>query len=181
MKIASLFSGAGGLDLGFKKAGFDVVWANEYDSTIWQTFEANFPDTVLDRRSIVDVPASVIPSVDGIIGGPPCQSWSEAGARRGITDKRGQLFFEYVRILKEKQPKFFLAENVSGILHPQHEEALANIIASFEDAGFLVSWKLLNAKHYEVPEDRQRVIIVGYRKDLGLRYTHFFKTARRTA
>jgi DNA (cytosine-5)-methyltransferase 1 len=172
MKIASLFSGAGGLDLGFKKAGFDVVWANEFDSTIWQTFEANFPDTVLDRRSIVDVPASDIPSVDGIIGGPPCQSWSEAGARRGITDKRGQLFFEYVRILEDKQPKFFLAENVSGILHPQHEEALANIIASFEDAGFVVSWKLLNAKHYEVPEDRQRVIIVGYRKDLGLRYTH---------
>lgn len=172
MKIASLFAGAGGLDLGFKRAGFDVVWANEYDSTIWQTFEANFPGTTLDRRSIVDVPASAIPDVDGIVGGPPCQSWSEAGARRGITDKRGQLFYEYIRILNEKQPKFFLAENVSGMLHPQHKDALASIIASFEDAGFVVSWKLLNANDYEVPEDRKRVIIVGYRKDLGLRFQH---------
>lgn len=172
MKIASLFAGAGGLDLGFKRAGFDVVWANEYDSTIWQTFEANFPGTTLDRRSIVDVPASAIPEVDGIVGGPPCQSWSEAGARRGITDKRGQLFYEYIRILNDKKPKFFLAENVSGMLHPQHKDALNSIIASFEDAGFVVSWKLLNANDYEVPEDRKRVIMVGYRKDLGLRFQH---------
>lgn len=172
MKIATLFSGAGGLDLGFKKAGFDVVWANEYDSTIWETFETNFPTTRLDKRSIVDVPATDIPDVDGIIGGPPCQSWSEAGARRGISDKRGQLFFEYIRVLKEKKPKFFLAENVSGMLHPKHKDALENIIKSFEDAGFVVSWKLLNARNYEVPEDRQRVIIVGYREDLGLKYVH---------
>jgi DNA (cytosine-5)-methyltransferase 1 len=167
MKIASLFAGAGGLDLGFKKAGFDVVWANEYDSTIWSTFEQNFPGTVLDKRSVVDVPASEIPDVEGIVGGPPCQSWSEAGARRGINDKRGQLFFDYIRILQEKQPKFFLAENVSGMLHPKNIDALHNIISQFEGAGFQVTWKLLNAHDFEVPEDRQRVIIVGYKKVLN--------------
>lgn len=166
MKLASLFTGAGGLDLGFERAGFHIVWANEYDSTIWETFEYNFPKTRLDRRSIVDVPASEIPEVDGIIGGPPCQSWSEAGAGRGIDDKRGQLFYDYVRLLKEKQPKFFLAENVSGILHPKHKEAFSNIISEFENAGYKVSYKLLNANDYDVPEDRQRVIIVGYRKNL---------------
>jgi len=170
MKLASLFTGAGGLDLGFEKAGFHVVWANEYDSTIWETFEYNFPKTKLDRRSIVDVSHSDIPKVDGIIGGPPCQSWSEAGAGRGINDKRGQLFFDYVRLLKEKQPKFFLAENVSGILHPKHADAFNNIIKSFEDAGYVISWKLLNANDYDVPEDRLRVIIVGYHKKLKKKF-----------
>jgi len=166
MKLASLFTGAGGLDLGFEKAGFHVIWANEYDSTIWETFEHNFPKTKLDKRSIVDVPASDIPDIDGIIGGPPCQSWSEAGAGRGVNDKRGQLFYDYIRILKAKQPKFFLAENVSGILHPKHKEAFSNIIEEFEKAGYKITCKLLNANDYNVPEDRLRVIIIGYHKDL---------------
>jgi len=171
MKLASLFTGAGGLDLGFEKAGFHVVWANEYDSTIWETFEHNFPNTKLDRRSIVDVSHSDIPDdVVGIIGGPPCQSWSEAGAGRGINDKRGQLFFDYIRLLKEKQPKFFLAENVAGILHPKHEKAFSNIIKEFENAGYEISWKLLNANDYDVPEDRFRVIIIGYHKKLKKKF-----------
>ena len=165
MKLVSLFTGAGGLDLGFKKAGFGVVWANEYDSSIWETFEHNFPETKLDKRSIVDVSALEIPFVDGIIGGPPCQSWSEAGAGRGINDKRGQLFFEYIRILKEKQPSFFLAENVSGILLPRHREALNEILKQFAEVGYNVSYKLLNAHDYGVPEDRLRIIIVGYHKN----------------
>jgi len=82
LKLVSLFTGAGGLDLGFEKAGFEVVWANEFDKSIWETFEANFQHTKLDKRSIIDVRSSDIPKVDGIIGGPPCQSWSEAGAGR---------------------------------------------------------------------------------------------------
>ena len=164
MKIASLFTGAGGLDLGFKKAGFKTVWANEFDSTIWDTFEHNFPETKLDRRSIVDVPASEIPEIEGIIGGPPCQSWSEAGAGRGINDKRGQLFFEYIRLLKERQPAFFLAENVSGILHPKHKEAFDKILKQFASVGYNVSYELLNAHDYDVPQDRLRVIIVGFHK-----------------
>ena len=164
MKIVSLFTGAGGLDLGFKKAGFDIIWANEYDSTIWETFEKNFPETKLDKRSITDVPLSDVPVADGIIGGPPCQSWSEAGAGRGINDKRGQLFFEYIRLLKDKQPTFFLAENVSGILHPKHQKAFNEILKQFEEVGYNVSYKLLNAHDYGVPEDRLRVIIVGFHK-----------------
>lgn len=170
MKLGSLFTGAGGLDLGFEKAGFHVVWANEYDPTIWATIEHNFPSLKLDKRSIVDVPASDIPDISGIIGGPPSQSWSEAGAGRGINDKRGQLFYEYIRILKEKQPKFFLAENVSSILQPKHKEAFSNIIKEFEDAGYSVSYRLLNANDYDVPEDRLRVIIIGYNKKLKKKF-----------
>ena len=93
-----------------------------------------------------------------------CQSWSEAGAGRGINDKRGKLFFEYIRLLKDKQPAFFLAENVSGILHPKHKEAFENILKQFEDVGYNISYKLLNANDYGVPQDRLRVIIIGYHK-----------------
>ena len=101
----------------------------------------------------------------GIIGGPPCQSWSEAGARRGIEDDRGRLFYEYLRIVQEKQPVFFLAENVKGILAPRHKDAFSHIIGSFEEAGYNVSYQRLNALDYNVPQDRKRVFIVGIRKD----------------
>ncbi len=170
MNIVSLFSGAGGLDKGFEKAGFSTIWANEFDKVIWDTFETNFPNTKLDHRSITDIKPSEIPDCEGIIGGPPCQSWSEAGAGRGIKDKRGQLFFDYIRILKEKQPKFFLVENVSGILQPKHAEAFNGFLKSFENCGYNISWKLLDANDYNVPENRLRVIIVGYRKDLNKKF-----------
>lgn len=168
--VVSFFSGAGGLDLGFEKAGFRTIWANEFDKTIWATFERNFPHTKLDRRSITDVDASEIPDSIGIIGGPPCQSWSEAGARRGIEDKRGQLFYDYIRILKVKQPKFFLVENVAGILHPKHAEAFQGFLKEFEDCGYDIFWQLVDANDYNVPENRKRVIIIGYRKDLKKKF-----------
>lgn len=133
MKIVSFFAGAGGLDLGFQKAGFDVIWANEYDKDIWETYEKNHPKTILDKRSIVEIQSDEVPECDGIIGGPPCQSWSEAGSLRGINDKRGQLFYDFIRILEAKQPKFFLAENVSGMLLDRHSEALKNIKELFRN------------------------------------------------
>lgn len=170
MKIVSLFAGAGGLDLGFEKVGFRTIWANEYDKTIWATFEHNFPKAKLDKRSIVDISPEEIPDADGIIGGPPCQSWSEAGSGRGINDSRGQLFNDYIRVLKVKQPKFFLVENVSGILHPKHAKSFNGFVKSFEDAGYEVSWKLLDANDYNVPQNRLRVIIIGYRKDLKKKF-----------
>ena len=169
MNIISLFSGAGGLDLGFKKAGFDIVWANEYDKTIWETYEKNH-NTPLDKRDIRIVPSYDIPECDGIIGGPPCQSWSEAGAQRGIEDSRGKLFYEFIRILKDKTPKFFVAENVSGMLADLHEEAVQNILFHFEKAGYRVSINLANAANYDVPQDRKRVFYIGFRKDLNVDY-----------
>jgi DNA (cytosine-5)-methyltransferase 1 len=163
IKIAAFFSGAGGLDLGFKLAGFDVPWANEYDKTIWETYETNHPGTKLDRRSIVEIDADEIPKVDGFIGGPPCQSWSEAGALRGISDQRGQLFFEYLRLIEAKKPTFFLAENVSGILFSRHNDAFTSILSGFTRIGYNVSFGLLSANDYGVAQDRERVIIVGYK------------------
>lgn len=170
MNVVSFFAGAGGLDLGFEHAGFNVTWANEYDKDIWETFEKNHPRTFLDKRSIVDVESDEVPNCDGIIGGPPCQSWSEAGSKRGITDKRGQLFYEFIRILADKQPKFFLAENVSGMLQPTHRIALENIQEMFRECGYELSFKLINASDYGIPQDRKRVFFIGYRKDLGIKF-----------
>ena len=172
LKIASFFSGAGGLDLGFEKAGFEIVYANEYDKTIWETYKRNFSKTKLDPRSITDVEGEDIPDCDGIIGGPPCQSWSEAGAMRGIEDHRGQLFFDFIRILKYKKPYFFLAENVAGMLAQRNIEAVQNIQKKFKDIGYQLTYKLLNANDFGVPQDRKRVIFVGYRDDLDIKYNH---------
>ncbi|EGU56781.1 DNA-cytosine methyltransferase, partial [Vibrio nigripulchritudo ATCC 27043] len=141
LTVASFFSGAGGLDLGFEKAGFSIPFANEFDKQIWATYEHNHPDTQLDRRSIVNIESEDVPDCDGIIGGPPCQSWSEAGSKRGIDDHRGQLFYEFIRILTDKKPKFFLAENVSGMLAPRHKQALENIKETFREAGYDLHFK----------------------------------------
>ena len=175
MQVISLFSGCGGLDLGFKKAGFEIPVANEFDKTIWATFKANHPTTHLieeDIRKIskLDIEKFINGEIDGIIGGPPCQSWSEAGALRGINDARGQLFFDYIRILKEFRPKFFLAENVSGMLSNRHSEAVENIIHLFEEAEYNVSLNLVNAKDYGVAQERKRVFYIGFRKDLNLEF-----------
>lgn len=175
MNIISLFSGCGGLDLGFEKAGFDIPVANEFDKTIWPTFKANHPRTHLiegDIRQITraDIAQFLPGEVDGIIGGPPCQSWSEAGALRGIEDARGQLFYDYIRILTDFKPRFFLAENVSGMLANRHSEAVQNILRLFREAGYNVSLTLVNAKDYGVAEERKRVFYIGFRNDLEVRF-----------
>ena len=175
MKIISLFSGCGGLDLGFEKAGFEIPVANEFDPKIFATFKANHPNTHLiegDVRQVTkeDIAPFLSGEVDGIIGGPPCQSWSEAGSLKGINDARGQLFYDYIRILKEFKPKFFLAENVSGMLANRHNEAVQNIIKLFEEAGYDVTLTLVNAKDYGVAEERKRVFYIGFRKDLKINF-----------
>lgn len=172
MDVVSFFAGAGGLDLGFQKAGFNVVWANEYDKDIWETYQKNHSHTTLDKRSIVNIPEEDVPACDGIIGGPPCQSWSAAGALRGIDDKRGQLFYDFIRILEARQPKFFLAENVSGMLLPRHKNALEGIKELLKNAGvgYELSFQLLNASDYNVPQDRKRVFFIGIRKDLNFKF-----------
>lgn len=175
MNVISLFSGCGGLDLGFERAGFNIPVANEYDTTIFDTFKLNHPKTHLiegDIRQVTkeDILKHFSGNVDGIIGGPPCQSWSEAGALRGIEDARGQLFFEYIRVLKDFKPKFFLAENVSGMLANRHSEAVKSILSLFDDAGYNVSLTLVNAKDYGVAEERKRVFYIGFRKDLAINF-----------
>jgi DNA (cytosine-5)-methyltransferase 1 len=167
--LISLFSGCGGLDLGFQNAGFNIIFANDNDKTVWETYEKNF-DHKIDGRSIVDIKSEELPNVEGIIGGPPCQSWSLAGKMLGIKDNRGQLFYQYIRILKDKQPLFFVAENVPGIVSSTHIKAFHDILKEFEATGYNIGYKLLDARDYGVPQERKRVIIVGYRKDIGIKF-----------
>ncbi len=171
MNIISLFSGAGGLDLGFESAGFNIVLANEYDKTIWETYEVNHSAPLI-KEDIRNINECCFPkNIDGIIGGPPCQSWSEAGAQRGLDDLRGQLFFDYIRILKSVKPKFFLAENVSGMLADRHSESVKSIIKMFEACGYTLSINLVNAADYGVPQDRKRVFYIGFRNDIKTAFT----------
>lgn len=166
MKIASFFSGAGGLDLGFANAGFEIVFANDNWKGCWETFEKNH-NIRINKKSIVDISPDEIPDVIGFIGGPPCQSWSLAGAMKGINDPRGKLFYNYINLIREKKPLFFLAENVAGILSPKHKPEFMKIVQSFKEIGYNVSFKLLDAKNYGVPQERKRVIVVGYHEKIG--------------
>jgi DNA (cytosine-5)-methyltransferase 1 len=155
--IVSLFSGCGGFDLGFQKAGFNVLYANEYDKSIWDTFSYNFANFFLDKRDIRKINSNEIPDCIGIIGGPPCQSFSEAGSLGGVLDERGKLFYEYIRIIKDKKPLFFVAENVSGLLHKRNSETFFDIITKLEKLGYDVKYKLVNAVEYLIPQDRKRL------------------------
>ena len=168
MNLISLFSGAGGLDLGFEKAGFDILVANEYDKTIWETYEKNHKAHLI-KKDIVKVSLDEFPSnIEGIIGGPPCQSWSVGGSLRGIDDPRGKLFYEYIRILKDKKPLFFLAENVSGMMAKRHNKAVKEIIGKFEKIGYNVQIFQVNASDYGVAQDRKRVFYIGFKKEFFL-------------
>lgn len=170
IKTVALFAGCGGLDLGFENAGFNIIWANDNNKKVADTYRANHQNTELVIKSLVDIKSDEIPDCDIIIGGAPCQSWSLAGAMKGKEDSRGQLFYEYVRIIKDKKPLAFVAENVKGIISKAHIDSFNEIVEMFKECGYIVSYKLVNAKDYGVPQDRERVFIVGIRDNLGVNY-----------
>lgn len=183
LKVASLFCGCGGTDVGllggfdflgdnYAKNPMEIVYANDIEESACRIFEENF-GVIPDRRDIRTVPASEIPEVDVLTGGFPCQSFSivaQNPKRLGYKDERGMLFFEMCRILREKQPKCFIAENVKGLLSANKGEAFPLIISEFEKSGYQVTHKLINAAAFGVPQKRERVIIVGIRNDLGFKY-----------
>lgn len=166
MRVVSFFAGCGGLDLGFKQAGFDVVWANEFDKNIHATYRLNHPSTILCESDLRTIDDSEIPDADGFIGGPPCQSWSVGGKGRGLQDERGQLFLKYIEIIKKKHPKFFVIENVFGMLTHQHISTFLSFIEILENADYRVHYAVLNAADYRIPQDRKRVFIVGFSNKL---------------
>lgn len=170
MKLVSFFSGCGGLDLGFEQAGFDVVWANEFDSSILQTYRFNHPNTFLCGKDIRDVDVSEIPDCDGFIGGPPCQSWSTGGSKRGLNDSRGKVFLDYIRLIKGKKPKFFVIENVAGIISDHHFVTFHGFLSTLSEAGYKVQYAVLNTSHFGISQERLRVIVVGIRNDLNCEF-----------
>lgn len=171
MRVVSFFAGCGGLDLGFEQAGFRVVWANESEPHCRETYLHNHPDTEFVLGDICKIDPNAIPDCDGFIGGPPCQSWSVAGKQKGLEDERGQLFFKYIDMIEAKQPKFFVIENVKGLLDSVFKNVFIMFLDRLDKAGYDVKWKLLDAVNYRIPQNRERVFIVGFRKNLHIDYT----------
>lgn len=161
MKIVSLFSGCGGMDLGFEKAGFSVIFQNDNNKAAIDTLKYNFDENFVSHKDIRKILSEEIPDCDGIIGGPPCQSWSIAGKLRGSNDPRGQLIFDFIRIISAKRPNFFVMENVSGMLLKRHQEEFENIKLAFENLGYAIYCNVLNACDYGVPQDRKRLFVIG--------------------
>lgn len=166
MKIISLFSGAGGLDLGLIQAGNEVVWANDIDKDAVATYRENISEHIT-CDDIKNIDIATLPTADVVVGGFPCQGFSQANRLRTLEDDRNRLYRFFYTTIKEKQPKFFIAENVKGILSLGHGEAIKQIITDFEEAGYITSVNLVNMADYGVPQTRQRVFIIGQRKDLG--------------
>ena len=166
MRVVSLFAGAGGLDLGLIQAGHEVIWANDFDVDAVATYRKNIGDHIV-LGDISSIPSDAIPSADVVVGGFPCQGFSQANMRRFEDDERNKLYLEFLRIVADKQPSYFLAENVRGILSLAGGRAIARIISDFRSVGYEVEARLFNAADFGVPQSRRRVIIAGTRIDLA--------------
>ena len=169
MKIISLFSGAGGLDLGFSMAGFQIVWANDLYQDAVETYRENIGRHIV-CSDIAKIASEQIPACDIVIGGFPCQGFSVANTKRHESDQRNVLYLELLRVIKDKQPKFFLAENVKGILHFAKGKVFQRILEDMRDLGYTVKYKLFNVADYGVPQRRERVIFVGVKNGVDFEY-----------
>ena len=173
LKVASLFSGAGGLDLGFKNSGHQIVWANDIDPDSAETYVQNIGKEMI-CGSVDEVKSDDLPSFDALIGGFPCQGFSRANIHRVEKDERNSLYVNVVRLLRDRQPKFFMLENVKGIMSLNGGNDFNEIRLALEESGYVVQHKVLNAADFGVPQSRIRVIIVGIRRDLIGKYSYDF-------
>ena len=162
-RVISLFSGAGGMDLGFINAGFDIVWANDFFKEAVESYKKNVDDRIV-YGDITKIPSSEMPDdIDLVIGGFPCQGFSIANTKRSMKDERNFLYKEMLRVIDDKKPKFFVAENVKGILSMKKGKVFGMIKKDFKKLGYNVDAKLLNAAEYGIPQARERVVIIGNR------------------
>lgn len=183
LKVASLFCGCGGTDVGllggfeflgkfYSKNNVEIVYANDIDDLACNMFQENF-NIIPDSRDIREIQSDELPEFDILTGGFPCQSFSivaQNPKRLGVKDDRGKLFFEMCRILRDRQPKCFIAENVKGILTANNKNAFPLILQEFKSCGYDVKYQILNSADFGVPQKRERVIIVGFRKDLNIEF-----------
>lgn len=170
MRVVSLFAGAGGLDLGFCQAGHEIVWANDNYEDAVETYRANIGDHIV-LADIREIPSCSIPDCGIVIGGFPCQGFSIANIQRCAKDSRNLMYRELLRVIRDKKPAYFLAENVKGILSLAKGRVLQMILDDFEEAGYRVKHRILNAADFGVPQSRERVIFIGVRdgidRDVG--------------
>lgn len=165
-----MFAGIGGICLGLKNAGFEIVWANDFDKYACQTYRANFKDHNLIEEDIANISVDDIPNIDFLAAGFPCQSFSSIGKQGGLKDNRGLLFFEVVRVLEAKKPYGFLLENVRNLLSIDKSETFKIILNTLKDLGYTVYYKLINSKDFGVPQNRLRLYIVGFLEDIDFHF-----------
>ena len=175
-RVISLFAGCGGLDLGFHRQGYEVVWANDFNEWAAATYEKNLGDVMHcgDILKIDPVKNRHIPSCDLVLGGFPCQDFSMIWKRPGLNGERGNLYKSFLRFVAAKKPKAFVAENVKGLLTANDGRAIEQIVSDFENIcpGYVVKPKLYNFADYGAPQFRERVLIVGIRIDTGFDFCH---------
>ena len=163
-KVGSMFAGIGGICLGFKQAGADIIWANEIDKNACITYRTNFGNNYLVEDDIKNIDTRDIPEIDILTAGFPCQPFSIAGYQKGFTDDRGNLFFEIVRVLKDKKPKAILLENVKNLASHDKGNTFKVIKETLEANGYFIKEDILNTAEYgNIPQNRERIYIVGFR------------------
>lgn len=172
-KVCSLFSGIGGIDLGFTQEGFDIVWANDSDSATCKTYRNNLGDAFLVEDDIRNISVSTIPYFDVLVAGFPCQPFSIAGKQKGFTDKRGNLFFEITRVIDEKRPKVVFLENVANLMEHDYGRTFLVIFNSLAQFGYTLYYRIMTANEYgNLPQIRKRIYITAVHESIVSNYTH---------
>ncbi len=181
MTVGSLFSGIGGIDLGFQQAGFDIVWANEFDADAAKTYRHNFGGDYLVEKDIRKVDASEIPNFDVLVAGFPCQPFSIMGFRKGFNDPRGNLFFEIARIAEAKKPKVIFLENVANLLEHDDGKSFLTVYNALAPQGYSFRYQVMDSIDYgNIPQHRSRIFIVAFRDEAMCERFKFPKKIQRT-
>ena len=162
MKVGSLFSGIGGIDLGFEQAGFEIAWANDMDASACKTYRHNFPNTHHIEGDVRAVDPRTLPDIDVLVAGFPCQPFSIMGYRRGFKDPRGNLFFEISRFIDIKRPRVVFLENVRNLMEHDNGKTFLVIYNTLAQFGYSVKYKVINATDVNIPQNRARIFIVAF-------------------
>lgn len=161
-KVGSLFTGIGGIDIGFEHAGFEISWANDNDFYAGKTYSYNFPHIHLIQKDIRDVNPQTLPEIDILTAGFPCQPFSVMGYQQGFKDPRGNLFFEIARFVDQKKPKVVLLENVKNLAFHDNSKTFSVICKTLTELGYFFKYKIINATEMNIPQDRSRIFIVAF-------------------
>ena len=162
MKVGSLFSGIGGIDLGFEQAGFEIAWANDIDAEACKTYRHNFPNTQLIEGDVRDINPRTLPDIDVLVAGFPCQPFSIMGYRRGFKDPRGNLFFEISRFIDVKRPRVVFLENVRNLMEHDAGKTFLVIYNTLAQFGYSVKYKVIDATDVNIPQNRARIFVVAF-------------------
>ncbi len=163
MKVGSLFTGIGGIDIGFEQAGFEIAWANDVDVAACKTYRHNFPNPLLIEGDIRNINPYDLPDIDVLVAGFPCQPFSVMGYQRGFKDPRGNLFFEIARFIDAKMPRIVFLENVQNLIEHDNGKTFLVIYNTLAQFGYSVKYKVINATDVNIPQNRARIFIVAFR------------------